>query len=92
MNNNSTTKEEMRVIKRNGNYEIMSFDKILNRIRKIGLEAGITINYSSLTMKIIQQLFDGISTKQIDELTANIQQRDNQILDLQILRFLIIKK
>jgi ribonucleoside-diphosphate reductase alpha chain len=70
MNNNETIKEEMRVIKRNGNYEIMSFDKILNRIRKIGLEAGITINYSSLTMKIIQQLFDCITTKQIDELTA----------------------
>ena len=45
----------MRVIKRNGEYQNMSFDKILTRIKNIGLEAGISINYSSLSMKIIQQ-------------------------------------
>ena len=48
----------MRVIKRNGELEEIAFDKILNRIKKIGLEANINVNYSSLTMKVIDQLYD----------------------------------
>jgi ribonucleotide reductase alpha subunit len=65
---NETT--EMRVIKRNGDLEYLSFDKILTRIRKLGQEAGIHINYQSLVMKVIDQLFDTIPTTKIDELAA----------------------
>lgn len=61
---------EMRVIKRNGELEDLSFDKILNRIKNLGLEAGIQINYQSLVMKVIDQLYDKIPTTKIDELTA----------------------
>jgi ribonucleotide reductase alpha subunit len=61
---------EMRVIKRNGELEDLSFDKILNRIRKLGQEANIHINYQSLIMKVIDQLYDKIPTTKIDELTA----------------------
>jgi len=63
-------KDEMYVTKRNGKSEIVSFDKILNRIKKLGEEVGIKINYTSLTMKIIDQLYDKISTAKIDELTS----------------------
>lgn len=63
-------KLEMRVIKRNGNLEEMSFDKILNRIKKLGTEVGIQLNYQSLAMKVIDQLYDQISTTKIDELAA----------------------
>ena len=62
--------EEMYVTKRNGQKEIVSFDKILTRIKKIGAEAHIKLNYTSLVMKVIDQLFDGISTTKIDELSA----------------------
>jgi len=68
MNNNNT--DEMYVIKRNESKEVIAFDKILRRIKKIGIEYGIHINYSSLVMKVIDQLYDGITTTQIDELTA----------------------
>jgi len=61
---------EMRVIKRNGELEDLRFDKILNRIRKLGQEAGIHINYQSLVMKVIDQLYDKIPTSKIDELAA----------------------
>ena len=61
----------MRVIKRNGELEEIAFDKILNRIKKLGLEANINVNYSSLTMKVIDQLYDKIHTTKIDELTAD---------------------
>jgi len=63
---------EMHVLKRNGQYEIVSFDKILRRVRKLGVESNMSINYTSLTMKVIDQLFDKIPTIKIDELTAEI--------------------
>ena len=62
--------EEMRVTKRNGKTENVSFDKILTRIKKIGNEVGIQLNYSSLAIKVIDQLYDKIETSKIDELTA----------------------
>jgi len=62
--------DEMNVTKRSGAVETVSFDKILHRIKTIGTEAGVKINYTSLAMKIIDQLYDKISTTKIDELTA----------------------
>ena len=62
--------DEMYVTKRSGKPEIVSFDKILNRIKNIGTEANIKINYTSLVMKVIDQLYNNISTTQIDELSA----------------------
>lgn len=64
------TVNDMRVTKRNGKHENIAFDKIVNRIKKLGNEANIKLNYSSLTMKVIDQLYDTISTAEIDELTA----------------------
>ena len=61
---------EMRVTKRNGELETIEFDKILKRFRSTGQEVGISINYTSLVMKVIDQLYDTISTTKIDELTA----------------------
>ena len=62
---------EMYVTKRDGQTKIVSFDKILRRIKIIGQEAGIKINYTTLAMKVIDQLYDNISTTKIDELTAD---------------------
>jgi ribonucleoside-diphosphate reductase alpha chain len=62
--------EEMYVTKRSGEREIVAFDKILQRIKKLGQEANIRINYTALVMKVIDQLYDGISTTKIDELSA----------------------
>jgi len=61
---------EMFVTKRNGSKEVVSFNKILNRVKKIGNEENIKINYTSLGMKVIDQLYDGITARQIDELMA----------------------
>jgi ribonucleoside-diphosphate reductase alpha subunit len=60
----------MRVLKRNGELEEIAFDKILTRIKKLGQEVGININYQQLVMKVIDQLYDKISTTKIDELAA----------------------
>ena len=70
-NHNHDVDQDMRVIKRNGEYEVIAFDKILARIRNVGRQAGITaVNYTALAMKVIDQLYDGIPTTKIDELTA----------------------
>ena len=61
---------EMRVTKRNGKLQEIAFDKILERVRKLGQEAKVQINYSSLTMKVIDQLYDKIETTKIDELAG----------------------
>ena len=61
---------DMRVTKRDGELEDIAFDKILTRVKKLGQEANIQINYSALVMKVIDQLYDKIPTTKIDELTA----------------------
>lgn len=61
---------EMKVRKRDGKLENISFDKILKRVKSIGQECKIKLNFTSFVMKVIDQLYDGISTTQIDELTA----------------------
>lgn len=66
----NTHDDEMYVTKRDGKTEIVAFDKILQRIKRIGKEANIIVNYTGLAMKVIDQLFDGISTTKIDELSA----------------------
>jgi ribonucleoside-diphosphate reductase alpha subunit len=72
--------DEMHVTKRSGKTEIVSFDKILKRIKTIGqetydipvppLQHSLKINYTSLAMKVIDQLYNNISTAKIDELSA----------------------
>jgi ribonucleoside-diphosphate reductase alpha chain len=63
--------EDMYVLKRNGEREIVAFDKILSRLKTLGQQSRITgVNYTTLVIKIIDQLYDGIPTSKIDELTA----------------------
>tara|TARA_B110000483_G_C18204438_1_gene546945 strand:+ start:285 stop:3068 length:2784 start_codon:yes stop_codon:yes gene_type:complete len=57
------------VIKRNGEKQIISFDKILTRVKKLGSD-DLHVNYTNLVQKIIDRLYDNIPTTQIDELTA----------------------
>jgi len=62
----NTSNDDMRVTKRDGNLEEVAFDKILSRVKKLGQEVGIQINYQQLVIKIIDQLYDTISTTKID--------------------------
>lgn len=61
---------EMQVIKRNGQHEDVSFDKILRRVKSIGNEANLNLNYTQFVMRVIDQLHNNITTHQIDELAA----------------------
>lgn len=62
---------EMQVLKRNGTFENVSFDKILNRIKKVAQKVNIThIDFTKPCIKTIDQLINKITTSEIDELLA----------------------
>ena len=60
----------MNVIKRNGNIEELSYEKIVARLKQ--LCPDLNIQYASLVNKVVDQLYDNIPTKKIDELMAEI--------------------
>ena len=63
--------ESMYVVKRNGEQEEVSFDKIIKRIQKYSKDLTKS-NAIELAQQIIAQIFNGIPTHKIDELTAEI--------------------
>ena len=67
---NSINMEVDYVTKRDGTLEEVTFDKILNRIKK--LSHGLAVNPTKLTQKVNSQLYPNIHTSEIDELTAQI--------------------
>ena len=64
----------MQVIKRQGHRENVNFDKVHMRIKwLVSYPSKLkTINVALLTQKVIQSLYDGISTSAIDNYTANL--------------------
>ena len=68
----NSNSHEMRVTKRNGSTQEVAFDKILNRVKLLGTSKSpaLALNYSQLIMKVIDQLYNDIPTRIIDELTA----------------------
>ena len=61
----------MYVLKRNNEREEVSFDKIIKRIQKYSKDLT-KLNAIELAQQIIAQIYDGIPTHKIDELTAEI--------------------
>lgn len=69
----SAVSQELKVVKRNGEVVEIEFDKIMRRVKKVGVKMGIAVdnvNYSFITIKVIDQLYDKIQTTKIDELLA----------------------
>lgn len=66
----------MRIKKRNGKYEQLSFDKIKTRNNKLANDATLgkikKIDVDLVSQKVIQQITDGISTEELDILSADI--------------------
>ena len=60
----------MNVIKRNGDKEPLSYDKIIFRLKQ--LAPNLNIRYSELVIKIMDQLYNNIHTSKIDELMSEL--------------------
>ncbi len=63
----------MLVVKRDGHRESVKFDKITARIEKLcyGLDPNF-VNPVEVAMKVINGLYDGVSTQELDNLAAEI--------------------
>jgi len=63
--------DDIHVIKRNGKKEVVRYDKITSRIKKLcyGLDSKY-IKPTQLTQKVIQGVYDGVTTHELDELAA----------------------
>ena len=67
---------KMKVQKRNGNYEDISFDKILKRIQSLSIDSKfvdkLKIDESVVAQKVIKEIYDGVKTSELDELASQI--------------------
>ena len=65
----------MKVLKRNGSPEEMLFDKVTKRISKLNCEpefAPLNVQPDKVAQKVFSSMYDGISTAEIDNLTAEV--------------------
>lgn len=62
----------MYVVKRDGRKEAVKFDKITARIVKMCYGLDPLVSPEAVAMKVIEGLFDGVTTKQLDNLAAEV--------------------
>ena len=66
----------MRVLKRSGSYEDVSFDKILNRIKALSFsdefEKVLCVDPVIIAQKVCSEIYDGVKTSELDELSSQI--------------------
>ena len=66
----------MRVLKRSGSYEDVSFDKILHRIKSLStsdeFEYSLSIDPVIIAQKVCSEIYDGVKTTELDELSSEI--------------------
>ena len=67
---------EMQVIKRNGDREDVSFDKVMNRLKKLSIDSKfehkLKVNVSMVAQKVCSRIYNGVTTSELDELAAQI--------------------
>jgi ribonucleoside-diphosphate reductase alpha subunit len=60
----------MQVVKRNGEVEAVSFDKVLNRIQTAS--DGLDVNPTLIAQRTLLRIYDGVRTSELDELAAQL--------------------
>tara|TARA_R110001592_G_scaffold222699_3_gene477921 strand:- start:18 stop:2252 length:2235 start_codon:yes stop_codon:yes gene_type:complete len=62
----------MKVLKRSGSREDMKFDKVTSRISKLAQDLLDDISPDRVAQKVVESMYDGISTQEIDSLAAEV--------------------
>ena len=62
----------MYVVKRDGRKEAVKFDKITARTVKMCYGLDSLVSPEAVAMKVIEGLFDGVTTTQLDNLAAEV--------------------
>ena len=60
----------MQVVKRDGSKEDVSFDKVLNRVKKCA--TGLEVNPTLIAQRTLLRIHDGVKTTDLDELAAQL--------------------
>jgi len=60
----------MQVVKRDGRSEEVSFDKVLERIRRAS--DALSVNPTAIAQKVLGQIYNGVKTTELDELTSQL--------------------
>jgi len=60
----------MQVVKRDGRIEDVSFDKVLERIRKAA--TGLEVNATRIAQRVIDQIYNGVKTTELDDLACQL--------------------
>jgi ribonucleoside-diphosphate reductase alpha subunit len=70
LNSGNMSTISMQVIKRDGKREDVSFDKVLNRIRKSA--ENLDVNPTLIAQRTLLRIYDGVKTSELDELAAQL--------------------
>ncbi len=62
----------MYVVKRDGRKEVIMFDKITARVRKLCYGLNGLVDPLKVAMRVIEGLYDGVTTSELDNLAAEI--------------------
>ncbi|MCL5245600.1 ribonucleoside-diphosphate reductase subunit alpha [Cellulophaga sp. 20_2_10] len=62
----------MYVVKRDGRKELIMFDKITARVRKLCYGLNALVDPLKVAMRVIEGLYDGVTTSELDNLAAEI--------------------
>ena len=62
----------MYVIKRDGRKETVKFDKITARIQKLCYGLSELVNPTTVAMKVIEGIYEGVTTSELDSLAAEV--------------------
>ncbi|MDA0304340.1 MAG: ribonucleoside-diphosphate reductase subunit alpha [Bacteroidetes bacterium] len=62
----------MYVIKRDGRKELVQFDKITARIKKLCYELHDAVDPVKVAMRVIEGVYDGVTTTELDNLAAEV--------------------
>ena len=62
----------MRVCKRDNSIEEVSFDKVLQRLKKLNHGLDLKVNVFELAQKVVNSIYDGVKTCELDELAAHL--------------------
>ncbi len=62
----------MYVVKRDGRREAVKFDKITARVKKLCYGLDPMVDATLVTVKVIDGIFDGVTTTELDNLTAEV--------------------
>ena len=62
--------QSMQVVKRDGRREDVAFEKVQQRISKAA--TGLTVNATKVAQGVLTRIVDGITTTELDNITANL--------------------